>query len=111
MVRRHISKEAGCLRCGYDTKSVNYVLFQCPFARLVWALSPIHAPPDGLFMNSLYSNSYEVRYYPTGGNKAADRIAKETFTFLSNVLKLYYVVPFWLEYQVGHGKIMVENHI
>lgn len=60
MARRHIFKEAGCLRCGYDAKSVNHVLFQCPFARLVWALSPIPAPPDGLLMNSLYSNVYHV---------------------------------------------------
>ena len=55
--------------------------------------------------------SYEVRYYPTGGNKAADIIAKETFTFVSNVLKLYSVVQLWLKYQVESGKIMVENHI
>ncbi|KAG2249330.1 hypothetical protein Bca52824_088958 [Brassica carinata] len=43
LARKHIAKEAGCLRCGCDTENVNHVLFQCPFALLVWALSPI--PP------------------------------------------------------------------
>ena len=60
LARRHIAKEAGCLRCGCDTENVNHVLFQCPFARLVWALSPILAPPEGIIMNSLYSNIYHV---------------------------------------------------
>lgn len=31
-----------------------------PFARLVWALSPIPAPQEGTTMQSLYSNVYHV---------------------------------------------------
>ncbi|XP_018510873.1 uncharacterized protein LOC103846078 [Brassica rapa] len=36
-----------------------------------------------------------VQFSPRGGNKAADRIAKETFTYTSNVPKLYSVEPSW----------------
>ena len=60
MARKHISKEAGCYRCGHEVETVNHMLFQCPLARLVWALTPIPAPPDGMMMQSLYSNIYHV---------------------------------------------------
>lgn len=45
-----------------------------------------------------------MRFYPRGGikHKATDIITKESFIFfLSNVLKLYFVVSMWLQYQVG----------
>ncbi|KAG2330884.1 hypothetical protein Bca52824_002064 [Brassica carinata] len=45
LARRRISKDTGCFRCGNDTETINHVLFQCPFARLVWAHSSIPAPP------------------------------------------------------------------
>lgn len=48
MARKHISKEAGCLRCGNEDEIVNHVLFQCPFSRLLWAISPIPAPSKGI---------------------------------------------------------------
>lgn len=32
------------------------MLFQCPFARLVWALSPVPTPPGGEWTNSIYTN-------------------------------------------------------
>lgn len=60
MARKHISKEAGCLRCGNEDETVNHVLFRCPFARLVWAISPIPAPPEGIQNQSLCSNIYHV---------------------------------------------------
>lgn len=41
-----------------------------------------------------------VQFRPRGSNKAADRIAKETFTFMSNVPKLYSVEPRWLSFHV-----------
>lgn len=40
-----------------------------------------------------------VQFSPRGGNKAADRIAKETFTYMSNVPKLYSVEPSWLKFK------------
>ncbi|XP_018465005.2 uncharacterized protein LOC108836338 [Raphanus sativus] len=44
-----------------------------------------------------------LRFNPRGANKAADRIAKETFTFMSNVPKLYSVEPNWLKYHVRNN--------
>ncbi|KAF3528284.1 hypothetical protein DY000_02037749 [Brassica cretica] len=40
-----------------------------------------------------------VQFSPRGGNKAADRIAKEIFTYMSNVPKLYSVEPSWLKFK------------
>ena len=39
---------------------VSHVLFQCPYARLIWALSPIPAPPGGDWSHSLYENFYRI---------------------------------------------------
>ncbi|KAF3520339.1 hypothetical protein DY000_02063148, partial [Brassica cretica] len=44
-----------------------------------------------------------VQFSPRGGNKAADRIAKETFTYMSNIPKLYSVEPSWLKFKVSNG--------
>ena len=60
MKRRHISKEGRCMRCSMENETANHILFQCPYARLVWAMSPIHAPPDGIMSESLYSNLCRV---------------------------------------------------
>lgn len=60
MVRRHISKDAACSICGAETECVNHVVFQCLFARLVWAHSQIPTPPEGIMMNSMYSNLFHV---------------------------------------------------
>lgn len=53
--------------------------------------------------------SFEVRYHARGGNKAADRIAKESITFVSSIPKLYSIVPLWLKYQVGSDQNSVSN--
>lgn len=52
---------------------------------------------------------FQVCFYPRGGNKVADRIAKETYTFVSIVPKLYSVVSIWLKFQVMSDKTMYEN--
>ncbi|XP_018473809.1 uncharacterized protein LOC108845037 [Raphanus sativus] len=41
-------------------KRVNHILFQCPYARLIWTTSPIHAPPQCLMSDSLYYNLHRV---------------------------------------------------
>ncbi|XP_048599883.1 uncharacterized protein LOC125579997 [Brassica napus] len=60
MRSRHISKDGSCSRCGMESETVNHILFQCPYARLIWATSPIHAPPHGIMSDSLYSNLHRV---------------------------------------------------
>ena len=47
---------------------------------------------------------------PRGGNKAADRIVNETYTFVSIVPKLYSVVPKWLNFQVMSDKTGYETY-
>ncbi|XP_048613516.1 uncharacterized protein LOC125587312 [Brassica napus] len=47
---------------------------------------------------SLQKNrSYRVEFFSRDGNKTADRIAKEAFSLLNHVLKLYSMVPSWLK--------------
>lgn len=60
MNHRHISKDGSCPRCPHCAESVNHLLFQCTFARQVWALSPFPAPPNGTWDGSLYSNMYRA---------------------------------------------------
>lgn len=60
MYSRHISKDSRCIRCGQEDETVNHLLFTCPYARLIWAMSPIHAPPQGTYSNSLYTNLHWV---------------------------------------------------
>ena len=52
-----------------------------------------------------------MQYYPKGGNKAADKIAKESFTFVSSVSKLYYVVPLWLRFKVWNDNNVYQNYV
>lgn len=69
LTKRHIAKDASCSRCGHEEESINHLLFLCPLARLVWALSPIPAPPDGIATESLYANLFHVlnleKQYPS----------------------------------------------
>ncbi|XP_013738900.1 uncharacterized protein LOC106441652 [Brassica napus] len=60
MKRPHISEDGSCIRCSMKGESVNHILFKCPYARLVWAVSPIRAPPNGEWSDSLYANLYRV---------------------------------------------------
>lgn len=39
---------------------MNHILFTCPYARLVWALSLIPAPPSGEWTESLYANVHRI---------------------------------------------------
>ncbi|KAG2328022.1 hypothetical protein Bca52824_010750 [Brassica carinata] len=48
MRHRHIAKDGNCGRCNMDSETVNHILFTCPYARLIWAVSPIQAPPNGV---------------------------------------------------------------
>lgn len=56
MRNHHMSREGSCGRCAMADETVNHLLFKCPYARLVCAISPIHAPFGGEMSDSLYSN-------------------------------------------------------
>lgn len=60
MVRRHIGKDNRCYRCDSTAESVNHLLFQCTYARLIWAEANIHIPPSGSWRDSLFTNLFWV---------------------------------------------------
>ncbi|XP_056859988.1 uncharacterized protein LOC130508476 [Raphanus sativus] len=60
MVRRHIAKDMSCSRCECREEDINHVLFQCTYARLIWAHSTIHPPPHGIWSDSIYTNLHWV---------------------------------------------------
>ena len=49
----------GCMFCGADKETINHILFLCPFARIVWALSNIPSPSMG-FGYSIFQNMYHL---------------------------------------------------
>lgn len=60
MVHRHIAKDKRCNRCGEADGSLNHLLFQCHYARLMWAEANVHTPPPGAWADSLFSNIHWV---------------------------------------------------
>ncbi|CAA7023575.1 unnamed protein product [Microthlaspi erraticum] len=52
---RGIRGDLGCLLCQHELESINHILFECPQARLVWALSNVPSPENG-FCSSLFEN-------------------------------------------------------
>lgn len=58
MHRRHIAKMVAVEGFLWTVK---HILFTCPYARLIWAVSPIQAPPNGVMSDSLYANIYRVK--------------------------------------------------
>ncbi|XP_024013148.1 uncharacterized protein LOC112087460 [Eutrema salsugineum] len=60
LVNRHIAKDPMCPRCQDGVEDVNHVLFECPYARLNWAISPVPAPPYGIMSNYIFSNLHRV---------------------------------------------------
>ena len=43
----HLARDGVCSRCQDKDETLNHIFFTCPYARLVWALSPILAQPSG----------------------------------------------------------------
>ncbi|CAD5323156.1 unnamed protein product [Arabidopsis thaliana] len=60
LYHRHLARDGACARCPNHVESVNHLLFTCSFARLVWAISPIPAPPGGEWTNFIYQNMYSL---------------------------------------------------
>ena len=53
---RHIGRDKKCPRCGADEETINHLIFECPPARQVWALSGIPSSPSRFLSSSIYNN-------------------------------------------------------
>lgn len=60
LVYRHISKDPNSVRCIDFREDMNHLLFHCPFARLVQAISPVPAPRNQEMSDSFYTNLHRV---------------------------------------------------
>lgn len=58
LVKRGIKLDPTCQACGSQDESINHLLFSCPRARHVWALSGIPWPENGFDEVSHYANIY-----------------------------------------------------
>ena len=56
MKYRHLTRDGSCPRCQAEDESINHILFKCHYARLVWVLSSIPAPPEGEWSDSYFEN-------------------------------------------------------
>ncbi|XP_018436376.1 uncharacterized protein LOC108808772 [Raphanus sativus] len=53
---RHLSTDMSCPRCGDSEETINHLLFECPLALQVWALSDYSSLPDYFPSTSVYQN-------------------------------------------------------
>ncbi|KAL9813407.1 putative ribonuclease H domain, reverse transcriptase zinc-binding domain-containing protein [Arabidopsis thaliana] len=60
LYHRHLVRDGSCPRCPSQVESVNHLLFKCSFARLVWAISKIPAPPEREWLDSFYQNLHKL---------------------------------------------------
>lgn len=56
-----------------------------------------------------HNSEFIVQFHDRSGNKVVDRVAKETSTFVSNVPKLYSILPVWLQSLFELDKLHVRN--
>jgi len=56
---RGVLIEDGCSMCPEKNETLNHILFQCPLARQVWALTPMQSPNHG-FGDSIFTNVNHV---------------------------------------------------
>ncbi|KAL9812373.1 putative ribonuclease H domain, reverse transcriptase zinc-binding domain-containing protein [Arabidopsis thaliana] len=56
LVDRHCGSDRTCMRCGGVSESINHLLFECPPAMQVWALSNIPTNPGIFPSTSIFTN-------------------------------------------------------
>ena len=74
LIKKGVKLDLCCQLCGFEGGSVNHLLFTCPIARQVWALSLIHVPENGFDMNSFYCN---IHFLMFGLNDGILRLRQE----------------------------------
>lgn len=57
---RGMKVDERCQLCGFEGESINHAIFNCTFARQVWALSDYPFPLRGMDKGSLYSNIHHL---------------------------------------------------
>ncbi|KAG7582263.1 Reverse transcriptase zinc-binding domain [Arabidopsis suecica] len=77
---RHIGRDKGCSRCGADEESINHLIFECPPARQVWALSNISSLP-ALFPSASLYNNLDYLYW-RGKEAGADEDSLRVFPWI-----------------------------
>ncbi|KAG7561168.1 Ribonuclease H domain [Arabidopsis thaliana x Arabidopsis arenosa] len=77
---RHIGRDKGCSRCGAEEESINHLIFDCPPARQVWALSNIPSPP-ALFPSASLYNNLDYLYW-RGKEAGADEESLRVFPWI-----------------------------
>ncbi|KAG7569023.1 Reverse transcriptase domain [Arabidopsis thaliana x Arabidopsis arenosa] len=77
---RHIGRDKGCSRCGAEEESINHLLFECPPARQVWALSNIPSSP-ALFPSASLYNNLDYLYW-RGKEAGADEESLRVFPWI-----------------------------
>lgn len=69
IIKRGMKVDERCQICGMDGESIQHVLFQCPVARYVWAISGIPQPEFELQKGYLLANiNYltQIKKQPNG---------------------------------------------
>lgn len=56
LVERHCGSDSTCQWCGAETENINHILFECPPALQLWALSPIPSAPGVFLCTSLFTD-------------------------------------------------------
>ncbi|XP_013601216.1 uncharacterized protein LOC106412803 [Brassica napus] len=116
-----ILAEAEALKWGAETMAsfgYNNIIFESDLLALVRMINgseevwPVLQPTIEVIRSTLsHIQKFDVRFSLRGENKAADRIAKESFTFVSSIPKLYSIVPVWLKYQVRSDNTMYQKNV
>nr|VDD37257.1 unnamed protein product [Brassica oleracea] len=57
---RGIQLNITCSSCNNGVEDIGHVLFHCPFAQEVWALSSIPMPPSGAWSRSIFLNLHHL---------------------------------------------------
>lgn len=60
LATKGIKNYDGCLLCGAEEETINHILFLCPYARQVWALSHIPSPFGGFGPSEMVNLKYLI---------------------------------------------------
>ncbi|XP_010495629.1 PREDICTED: uncharacterized protein LOC104772748 [Camelina sativa] len=56
LAHRGIRCDTSCKRCASAVETINHALFECPWSRGIWEMSPVLLDPGGFPYTSIYAN-------------------------------------------------------